>query len=165
MAELIHQLGIDWRLIIAQMINFLILMAILYRFAYKPLIKILEERRKKIEKSIDDAKAIEENMSRSMAERQQIVAEARRDAGRIMEETKVIATNHKNAAMAEAKTEAEKIIKNAELVLRSEKESMLTEAKTELAELVVLTTEKVLRGAMNKELNQKYIESVLKEIK
>src|SRR3989344_3428345 len=162
MAELIHQLGIDWRLIIAQMVNFLILMAILYRFAYKPLIKILEERRLKIEKSIDDAKTIEENMSRSMAERQQIVAEARRDAGRILEETKVAATTHKNAAMAEAKTETEKIIKKAEVVLRSEKESMLAEAKTELAELVVLTTEKVLRGAMNKELNQKYIESVLK---
>lgn len=165
MSELIGKLGIDWRLIIAQMINFLILLAILYKFAYKPLLQTLEDRRKKIEKSIDEAKAIEENLARAAAERKEIVILARQEAGRIAEEAKLAATNHKNAVIGEAKDEADKIIRQAEQSLQTEKAMMLSEAKAELADLVVRATEKVLRVSMNQELNQAYVEKIIKEIK
>lgn len=164
MQELIHQLGIDWRLIIAQMINFLILLAILYKFAYRPLITILEERRKKIEKSITDAKLVEENLNQATRERGEIVAAARQEAGRIVEESKLAATNHKNAVIVEAKSEADKIIREAGQALKAEKEMMMNEARADLSNLVLQATEKVLRGVMTKEINQKYVETVVKDI-
>ena len=164
MTELLHKLGIDWRLIIAQMVNFFILLGLLYKFLYKPLIKMLEDRRVRVEKSIEQAKQIEENMARTTRERQEEIAKARVESGRIVEEAKLAATAHRNKLIVEAQAEAEKIVKQAQTALITEKTAMLTEAKAELADLVVATTEKVLRGAMTDAINKQYIEKVVKEL-
>lgn len=164
MIELLHKLGIDWRLIIAQMVNFFILLGLLYKFVYKPLLKMLEERRERVEKSIDQAKQIEANMARATRERQEEIAKARAESGRIVEEAKLAATAYRNKLIVEAQAEAEKIVKQAQSILATEKSAMLAEAKTELADLVVATTEKVLRGAMTETINRQYVEKTLKEL-
>lgn len=164
MTDLLHKLGIDWRLIIAQMVNFFILLGLLYKFVYKPLLTALEERRQRVEKSIDQAKMIEENMARATRERQEEIAKARAESGRIVEEAKLAATNHRNKLIVEAQAEAEKIVKQAETALTAEKATMLAEAKKELAGLVLSATEKVLHGTMTEAINKQYIEKVLKEV-
>ncbi len=165
MAELLQKLGVDWRLIIAQMVNFFILLGLLYKFLYKPLLKVLEERRERVDKSIEQAKLIEENMARATRERQEEIAKARLEAGRIMEEAKLAATAHRNKLMVEAQSESDKIVKQAEASLQAEKAAMLGEAKLELAALVMNTTEKVLRGTMTEAINKHYIEEVVRDLK
>ena len=164
MEELLHKLGIDWRLIIAQMVNFFILLGLLYKFLYKPLIKMLEDRRIRVEKSIEQAKQIEENMARTTRERQEEMVKARLESGRIVEEAKLAATAHRNKLIVEAQAEAEKIVAQAQTALTAEKSAMMIEAKAELADLVVATTEKVLRGVMSESLNKQYVEKVIKEV-
>ena len=86
MDSLLTQLGIDWKLLIAQIINFLVLLAILYKFLYKPVFKILHDREEKIEKSLRQAERIEKNLFESEAEKSKIVAEARNEAGKVIAE-------------------------------------------------------------------------------
>ena len=78
--ELLGKLGIDWRLLIAQIINFLLLLVILYRLLYKPVIALLDQRSAKIEKSLQAAQQIEANLKQTESERAQKILAAKKEA-------------------------------------------------------------------------------------
>ena len=63
--ELLQKLGIDWRLLIAQLVNFSILVIILYKLLYKPVLKVLNDRKEKIEQGLKDAKSLGEELERT----------------------------------------------------------------------------------------------------
>ncbi len=105
MEELVKTFHIDIKLILAQLVNFFIVLAVLYKFAYKPVLQLLNDRTAKIEKSLDDAKKIEEKLFAQEEEYKKIIAEARRESQAILEKANVLADQKQEAMVTKAKEE------------------------------------------------------------
>ncbi|MBU4256904.1 F0F1 ATP synthase subunit B [Patescibacteria group bacterium] len=142
MDSLIETFHIDVKLLIAQIINFAIVFSVLYFFALKPLLKVMGERTKKIEKSIDDAEKIEEKLARSEEEYKKEIIRARKEAEIILEKAGQRAEERKQETIANAKEEIGQIINQEKAKIQQEKAKTLKEIKKEVADLVVASVER-----------------------
>lgn len=145
--EALESLGIDWRLIIAQVINFLVLLFLLKKFLYGPIINILESRQKKIQDGLENFDHSEQELERAKNEAKKIIAEANEKANKITQETENIAKEKSTKILTDANLRSEKILSQAKDAAESEKDKIYREAKKELASLVSLATEKVVGEA------------------
>ncbi|MBI4811839.1 F0F1 ATP synthase subunit B [Candidatus Falkowbacteria bacterium] len=144
MESLIETFHIDTKLLLAQIINFAIVFFVLYFFALKPLLKIMGERTKKIEKSLDDANEIENKLAQTKAEYEVIVAGAKKEANEIIEKAGAAAAEKKKEIITRAKEEVGQIINQEKAKMQTEKARTLKEIKKEVADLVVVSLEKIL---------------------
>ncbi len=159
--ELLNKLGIDWKLLLAQMVNFLVLMAVLYKFLYKPVLKILDDREKKVAKSLKQVEDIEKNLFESQGEKAKILMEARNEAGRVVAESRNIAEAAREEIINKARLEAASAVETGKKELQSEKEIMMKEIKKETADIITVAAEKILREKINAETDKKLIEKSL----
>src|SRR3989338_5782020 len=117
MSELVSQLGIDWKLLLAQGVNFLILLVVLTKFVYKPLMKMVEERRKRIEfgkKADTQAVAIiSEAEKNAQKKAQEIATQADKKAQQTLKEIMLIAERKEKEQMNKVEEEAKKLVKEA----------------------------------------------------
>lgn len=162
--ELLTKLGIDWKLLLAQIINFLVLLFVLHRFLYKPVIKMLEDREQKIEKSLKQTEEIEKNLFASEAEKMKIISEARNEAGKIILESKEMSEKIREDLANRAKLEAAAILEEGKKMLAQDKEAMFKELKSEVADIVKSAAEKLLREKLDSEKDRKLINSSLKDL-
>jgi F-type H+-transporting ATPase subunit b len=146
MDSFIETFHIDWKIIIAQSINFIIVLFVLYFLIVKPLKKLMKERSENIEGGLHDAKANAELLANTKKEYDAIVASARNEAHTIFQEGKKEAEVKKAEMMENAKKEVDNMILNGKKVLESEKAKILEEAKIEIVGLVVKATEKLLES-------------------
>lgn len=142
--EALESLGIDWRLIIAQVINFLVLLFLLKKFLYGPIIDILESRQKKIQDGLENFDRSEQELEKARIEAKKIISEANEKASKITQETENIAKEKSTKILTDANLRSEKILSQAKDAAESEKDKVYSEAKKELAALVSLATEKVV---------------------
>lgn len=164
MDSLIDTFHIDWKLIIAQMVNFGIVIIVLYKFAIKPLGKLMEERSAKIVGGLTDAKRHKELLADTEAEYKKIIAEARKESQELIAVAKKDAESVREDLVAKAKVDAEKAVQNGKDELEAEKLKMLSDARKELASLVVSSTEKVLGKVVDANLKSKITEAAAKEV-
>ena len=122
MDSLIDTFHIDWRLIIAQMVNFGIVIIVLYKFAIKPLGKLMEERSAKIAGGLTDAKKHKELLGETEAEYKKVIAEARKESQELIAVAKKDAESVREDLIAKAKTDAEKVVTQGKAELEAEKE-------------------------------------------
>ena len=165
MEELIKTFHLDWKLLIAQLVNFGIVVFVLWKFALKPLMKVMDQRKKEIEKSLDDAKKIEANLIMSGEEREKRILEAKKEAQRIVEEARAQGGEQGQKMIDEAKAEVQTVIAAAKEQIASEKDRMLKEVKGEVSDLVIQTTKKVLSEVVDKKMDSAIIEQSLERIK
>lgn len=161
MESIISTFHIDWKIILAQAINFAAVVAVLYFFALKPLKKLLSERSDKIERGLADAKSNAELLERTKSEYETALSKARKDAQVIFEEGKKEALTKREEMLREAKTETERVIEAGRKKMEEEKEKMVMEAKSEVAELTIAATEKLL-GKMGGSYDEKLIKELSK---
>lgn len=160
--DLIDKLGIDLKLLIAQIVNFAILLFILTKLIYKPLLKVLDDRKKMIAKSVDDSKKIEDRLSAIEADRDKVLANAGREAMAIVEKAKKESEEEHVKIITAAKKEISTLAERYRAQLKEEKSEMMNEIKKEVAELVVSSSEKILRREFSKD-DQAKLESAIKE--
>lgn len=165
MLELIHKLGIDWKLLIAQIINFAALFLILRKFLYKPILGMLEKRRIKIENSLKNAERLEKEIAEIKEQREKILANAMKKSDEILKEARGLGEQRKTEILEQAKKEIEKMINDAKILIEKEKAKLFEEARAEIANLVVLVAEKIIREKINEESDRKFVEEILGEIK
>ncbi|MBI5412890.1 F0F1 ATP synthase subunit B [Candidatus Peregrinibacteria bacterium] len=163
--ELLQKLGIDWKLLLAQIINFTILLTVLYLVAYKPILELLEKRTKTIEKGIRDAKESEEKMQRIAALQEEKLSEAQKQVGKMLEEAKRDAESVKKEIMAHAAAESEDMLRRTRLQMVEEKEKMISEVKKEVTKFIVLATSKILEREFSTADQQRLTDAISKEIK
>ena len=149
MEEFIATFHIDWKLMIAQIINFLLVLSALYFLAAKPLKKLVKERTEEITVGLNDAKTNAEMLKSTKEEYEKMLQKARAEAQVIFENSKKEASDKKNEMLEKAKAEVAVIIENGKKTLESDKSKMINEAKNEVASLVIQATEKVLQGKNN----------------
>lgn len=142
--EALTALGINGKLLIAQIVNFLILLFILKRFLYRPIVEMLQNRKKTIAKSLEDAKIIERKLSETDTEAREKLAKAVNEAQRIIDEAKKQAASESQTTLEKAAEQAKKTVDNAKSAAENEGKIAYDKARKNLAELVTLTAEKVV---------------------
>lgn len=161
MDSLIETFHIDLGLLVAQMINFAIVIYVLYFFALKPLMKIMEERSKKIEKSIDEAKKIEEKLKQTDMDYKEAMSNAKKEANLIMEKASAQAEEKREEMLKKAKLEIGSVINEEKAKMQTEKAEVLKELKKEVAEMVVSSLEKVLDKNLDDKTDKELINKIV----
>lgn len=162
--EIIGKLGIDWRLLIAQIVNFAILLLVLRRFAYRPMIQFLEQRTERIEKGLRDADEAKKRLDEATVKEAGMLRRAKAEAKAILEKAQEAGKKNQEALLADAKIQAAQLIASAEKKMESEKARLVAEAKAEIAETVVLAAEKILGEKLHAENDAELIQKSLKEV-
>mgnify|MGYP003454183322 CR=1 FL=1 len=144
MEQLIHAFGIDAKLIVIQIINFFVLMALLSYFLYKPVLKLLNDREEKIKQGILDAEDAQKANMSAQAEKQEVLAQAQKEAQDIDARAKAFGKEKEEELMLVAQKKADDVIKSAEQKSTLLKEQAIKESEAEIAKLAILATQKVL---------------------
>ena len=160
MESIISTFQIDWKIIIAQAINFGIVFFILYRYALKPLSRLMAERSDKIAKGIDDAKTNASMLERTETEYKAALAAAKAEANKIFQEGKKEAEVKRMEMIEDTKKEVAGMIENGKKVLDAEKLKMVEEAKSEIASIALKAVEKLLGSRMDDAFEKKAIEDL-----
>ncbi|MGJ3243368.1 MAG: F0F1 ATP synthase subunit B [Opitutales bacterium] len=163
-AELAGQFGIDWRIIVAQMINFVIVAAILYKFAFKPILATLDERQKKISDGLQYAEEMKSKLAEAERQQAETLKAAANEAKQIVAEARDQAKAYSDKQMQEAHQKAEDLVDQARASIDQEREKMLSEVRQEVARLVVATTGKVLRKDLSEDDRKAIAESASREL-
>ena len=138
--QIARTFGVDWPHLIAQMISFSVVCLLLYRFAYRPVLRILGDRRQLIAQSLADSEKIKAELSRTEVQRQEVMAQANAEAAQFIEEARGAAARLQEKETQKAIAAAEQIIAAAREAASREHARMLAELKREVGRLVVQTT-------------------------
>jgi F-type H+-transporting ATPase subunit b len=160
MESIISTFHIDWKIIIAQAINFAVVFVVLYIFALKPLSKLMAERSEKIAKGIDDAKTNEKLLEETRAEYEAALVKARNEANKIFQDGKKEAEAKKVSMLEDAKKEVSTVIENGKKTLETEKTKMVEEAKKEIVALAMAATEKLISNKIDGSFNEKTVKEL-----
>ncbi len=154
------QFGLNGQIFAAQLINFTIVMVVLWLFVYKPIIKLLEERSEKIEKSVKQADEIEARVTEIEKEREAVIVEARRESQTIMEKAKKDSEIRGVEMIDSAKREVERVIVKGKKQLSDEKGVMLKELKKEIVDIAMKAAARIV----NDEIDEKKSKSLAEEV-
>lgn len=147
MESLLDAFGIDWKLLLAQLVNFGVLIAALTWLLYKPVIKTLDERREKIAQGVLDAERAAEAAATAEADAAVVVKGAETEAEGIVSSARDMAGTEKTRIMKEAEARAAQVAADAEARAQETAAKALRDTEREVARLAVLAAERVLRGA------------------
>jgi F-type H+-transporting ATPase subunit b len=162
--EILSKFGVDWPHFIAQLILFLIVYFVLNRFAFGPLLKILDERRKRIEESQLNAEKIKKQLAEAEIRYQEVLRKANDDAQNLLEEMRRNNEAFSQREMEKAVKEAASIADRARHEIVSERVRMVDEVKREMVSLVVMTTAKVAGKVLSPEDQKRLSEEAAKEL-
>ena len=140
MEQTLHDLGIYWPKLIAQTVNFGIVLFVLWKFAYKPVLNMLAQRREKIAESMANAEKIKAELAAAEASRREILEKANADANKFIEEARAAAGRVREQETQKAIAAAEQIIAKAREAAAADHARMLAELKREVGRLVVPIT-------------------------
>lgn len=156
--------NINLKSFIFQLVTFLIVLLVFKRWVLPPITKTLEARRQTVEESLTKAKETEEALAKAEQKAEDILQKARGQADQSLTEANKHAKELISKAESSADVQAQRIIKEAQERLAQERDKLHDQLKGELADLVVLTTEKVLRQKINELEDRRLIEDSLKEV-
>ena len=142
--KLFEALGFNWKILLAQFINFAVLIWVLNKFGYKPIIKFIEERRKKIEAGIENATLAEEKLKQANEKEKEIIISAKKEGQRIIGLSQELARKDREEIIRKTEEEARNILELSSKKAEHEKEKILNETKGQIAELAILATEKII---------------------
>lgn len=162
MEELVKTFHIEVGMLLAQLANFVIVLLVLYKFAYGPVLKLLNERTAKIEKGLQDAEASHKKLTEISEKEVAVLVEARKNAQEIIKKAEDTAVANAQSIIIVAKEQAESMLVIAQKQIEQEKEKVLAEVKEEVANLVVLATEKIIHEKLDKQKDEELISQSIK---
>ena len=164
MTEMIQVLGIQWPKLLAQLLNFAIVMFVLWRWAYKPVFAVLEARRQKIADGLADAEKSTAQLAKTEADRKAILAQAGDQANQMIEEARTAAVRVREVETQKAIAAAEQILIKAREAAAQDHDRMLRELKREVGRLVVQTTTTVTGKILTPEDQRRLAEETEKQL-
>ena len=163
--ELLTKLGIDYRLLIAQFVNFLILFFILRLFVFKPVLKILKDRQKKIKASLLKAEKIEQEWEKFKQAKELKLKQLRQQEEEILKVAEQKADEVQRKKIQETEAKILTSVKKIKLDIEQERMKMLTEAKTEIKSLAKVLAAKILESELTDEKRKGLIEETVMAVK
>ena len=162
--QIANTFGVDWPHLIAQIISFGIVCALLYRFAYKPVLTMLEDRKQQIAQSLADAEKMKIQLADAEGKRQEILLQADAQAAKMIEEARQAAARVLEHETRKAIASGEQIIIKAHEAAEQEHARMLAELKREVGQLVVQTTASVTKKILTAEDQRRMAEETVKQL-
>ena len=162
--RIVTTFGVDWPHLLAQIASFCIVCFLLYRFAYGPILKMLELRRQQIAQGLANAEQIKAELARTEAQRQEVMAQANAEATRFIEEARAAASRLQEQEAQKAIAAAEQIMANAREAAAQEYARMLAELKREVGRLVVQTTAMVTGKVLTSEDQRRLAEETARQL-
>jgi F-type H+-transporting ATPase subunit b len=156
--------GVDWSHFIAQIISFTIVCILLYKFAYKRVLTMLEERRQRIAEGLANAEKSKAELAKAEAQRQEILAQANTQANKLIEEARAAASRVQEQETQKAIATAEQIIAKAREAAAQDHARMLAELKREVGRLVVQTTATVTGKILTAEDQRRLAEETASQV-
>lgn len=164
MGETLTKLGIYWPKLIAQTINFGIVLFVLWKFAYRPVLAMLEQRREKIAEGMTNAEKIKNELAQTEVARQDVLNKANTQANKLIEEARAAAARVQEQETQKAIAAAEQIITKAREAAAQDHERMLAELRREVGRLVVETTGRVTGKVLTPEDQQRLAEETSRQL-
>jgi len=163
-AEIARTFGVDWTHLAAQTVSFSIVCAVLYKFAYRNVLTMLEERRQQIALGLANAEKIKAELDRTEALRQEVLTQAHDQATKFIEEARAAAARVREQETQKAIATAEQITVKAREATVQDHDRMLAELKHEVGRLVVQATATVTGKILTPEDHRRLAEATTKEI-
>jgi len=155
---------LDPGLFVWTILTFLVLLGVLAKFAWNPLLKMLKDRENLIRSSLDDAEKAQMELARLNSEGEDIINKARSEAQTILAEGKAAASKLKDETLNEAKDQAKSILSDAEKQIRIEKDKAIAEIKSEVVDLSLSVATKLIKKNISREDNQALIDDSLENV-
>ena len=162
--QIARTFGVDWPHLVAQIVSFCIVCLVLYRYAYQPVLRMLEERRQQIAQGLANAEKIKAELARTEAQRQEVIAEANAQAVKLIEEARAAAARVQEQETQKAIAAAEQIIVKAREAAAQDQARMLAELKGEVGRLVIQTTAAVTGKILTAEDQRRLAEETTKRL-
>lgn len=162
--RIVTTFGVNWPQLLAQVVSFCIVCAILYRFAYRRVLKMLEVRRQQIAQGLAHAEQIKAELARTEAQRQEVMAQAHAQASKFIEEARAAAARVREQETEKAIAAAEEIVSKAHEAAVQEHDRMLAELKREVGRLVVQATATVTGKILTPEDQRRLAEETAKQV-
>jgi F-type H+-transporting ATPase subunit b len=156
-------LGINVWFLATQIVNFLILLLILYFFAYKPVMKMLDERSRKIRESMDEVQKVKDQAAQTEEEFKKKIEAASKEGQEVIARAMRTGEEARQRAQLEAKQEAQGLVEKARVEIQRERDETIGELRQEFADLTVVAAEKVIGKSLDKNAHRQIIDQVLDE--
>lgn len=163
MGAFLTSFGINIPALIAQVINFVVLFGLLYVVAYKPVMRMLDERSRRIKESMEQADLIKQQATHAEEETKKRIAAASHEGQEILNRVAKTGEEMRQKAQQEAKEAGEALLQKARVGIQSERDEALDSLRREFADLTILAAEKVIDRSLDKKAHQELIDKVLKE--
>ncbi len=157
-------LAADPGLIFWTIVTFLLLLGILWKFAWNPILGALDAREMAIQKTIDDAERLQAEAEAVLEEHQQRLAEARAEGNRILDEARQAGEHMKKDILEKARGESEKVLERAHRQMELETEQAIQTIRTQAADLALRAAEKVLERSLNDADHRRLADQALAEL-
>lgn len=159
----IADLGINLPVLIAQIVNFTIVLVILWLVAWKPLMKVLDERRERIAESLSAADAAKASVAESERRVNEQVEAGRREAQALIAQAQEISTRIQADARAQAQADADATLARARNEIQLERDTAIADLRREFADMTIQAAEKVINTTLDKNAHKRLIDEALAE--
>lgn len=164
LTQILSDFGVEWPKFLSQLILFIIVYVVLSKFAFPPIIAMLEERRKRIEEAQKNAAEIKKQLAEAEKRYEEVLQKANNDAQKMIEEARESSAALSEKKQQEAISQAEQIVAKAQELTRREHEKMLADLKGEVGRLVVETTAKVTGKILTPEDQRRLSEETARQV-
>lgn len=156
-------LGIDGRMLIAQIVNFVILLVLLRAFLYRPVLRMLQERRERIAESMRQAEEVKQQLARAQQEYESAILRARREAQEIVTQANDLGKRLTEEARQRAQAEAQADLERARAQIRLETQQAIAKLRAEVADLAVLAAGRIIQRSLDTKEHYDLVAEVLRE--
>jgi F-type H+-transporting ATPase subunit b len=156
-------LGIDLSILITQIVNFILLLALLYLVAYRPVMRMLDERARRIKESVDQTEQAKEQAAHAGEEVKKQIAAASKQGQEIIARATKAGEEIRLKAQEDAKKDAEGLIVRARDEIKAERDEAIQEIRRQFADLTIMAASKVIGETLDKQAHKDLIDKVLKE--
>jgi F-type H+-transporting ATPase subunit b len=162
---MLEQLGVDPIKLAIQAFNFLLLLFILQRFAYRPLLRMMDERRNRIRTDLDEARRLREEGERDRETYRLQLGRARDEARAVLEEANNVAARIREQAIIDAEQQNAVTLQRARDEIVREREHAIAELRREVADLAIIAATRVIRRNLTGEDQRRLVEEALAEVR
>ncbi len=159
----IGALGIDAQSLLVYLINFAVLAVILYFFAYKRILGVLDARSAKIKESLEEADRVRQDALEQQAQMQRTLDEGRQEGQRVLQDAREAAERYREQQQGLARTQAEEMLERARNEIQSERDAALEQVRAQFAGLAVTAAERIIRRSLDEDTHRDLIDEVLAE--
>ncbi|MBI2936529.1 MAG: F0F1 ATP synthase subunit B [Chloroflexi bacterium] len=157
------ELGLHLPSLVVYLVNFLILVAVLYIFGYKRILAMLDRRSDSIRASLEEAERVRQEASKAQEEMRQQMEAARREGSQLLEQARQMAERYREEERARARQEREEFLARARQEIQQERDAAIEEVRKGFAELAIAAAEQVIQRSLDRDAHRDLIEKVLEE--